>query len=374
MPLRTSPYMQKTDKQASTRGFTIVELLIVIVVIAILAAITIVAYNGIRQRAVASALQADLSSASKALKLDLVRLGGYPSAITPGGGANNGAGISFSGGAVSNYYVDGDTYCLELKKNSVSYYITESAGPVVGTCAAPEEPEPPAPVVPPYAAKVLEDNPAAFWRFQNTTGTTVADASGNNRPLTQSNATGIGAAGLSTDPGDLSWNLPGTTGAGITYGSAPEAAWQHGAPFTVEAIIQPAAVNGYRGIVSHDGSSVRSWSLYIIDGKLAVFDFTVSGSGFALSNQTLQVNRRYHVAMTYVNNTVQLYINGVADGSRANTTLRTTSAGRPLMVGASWAGGGSPNFPFSGRIDEVAFYQAALPQARILAHARAAGF
>ena len=33
-------------------GFTIVELLIVIVVIAILAAITIVAYNGIQNRAI----------------------------------------------------------------------------------------------------------------------------------------------------------------------------------------------------------------------------------------------------------------------------------------------------------------------------------
>lgn len=34
-------------KQSNSRGFTIVELLIVIVVIGILAAITIVAYNGI---------------------------------------------------------------------------------------------------------------------------------------------------------------------------------------------------------------------------------------------------------------------------------------------------------------------------------------
>ena len=43
------------------KGFTIVELLIVIVVIAILAAITIVAFNGIQQRAKNSAIQADLS-------------------------------------------------------------------------------------------------------------------------------------------------------------------------------------------------------------------------------------------------------------------------------------------------------------------------
>lgn len=44
----------KTRGQSQT-GFTIVELLIVVVVIAILAAITIVSYNGIQQRALNSA-------------------------------------------------------------------------------------------------------------------------------------------------------------------------------------------------------------------------------------------------------------------------------------------------------------------------------
>ena len=43
-------------------GFTIVELLIVIVVIAILAAITIVAYTGIQNRAYDSAVQKDLQA------------------------------------------------------------------------------------------------------------------------------------------------------------------------------------------------------------------------------------------------------------------------------------------------------------------------
>ncbi len=47
------------------RGFTIVELLIVIVVIAILAAITIVAYNGIQSRAKASSAEALASSIAK---------------------------------------------------------------------------------------------------------------------------------------------------------------------------------------------------------------------------------------------------------------------------------------------------------------------
>ena len=50
----------KLNKYSTQTGFTIVELLIVIVVIAILAAITIVTYNGIQDRSKDSAVQADL--------------------------------------------------------------------------------------------------------------------------------------------------------------------------------------------------------------------------------------------------------------------------------------------------------------------------
>jgi len=66
----------------SPRGFTIVELLVVIVVIAILAAITIVAYTGISQRAVASSLQSDLTNASTSLKMFQVDNGNFPSTIS----------------------------------------------------------------------------------------------------------------------------------------------------------------------------------------------------------------------------------------------------------------------------------------------------
>lgn len=51
------------------KGFTIVELLIVIVVIGILAAITIVAYNGIQARANTNKINADMRNLNQAIEV-----------------------------------------------------------------------------------------------------------------------------------------------------------------------------------------------------------------------------------------------------------------------------------------------------------------
>lgn len=62
----------------NTRGFTIVELLIVIVVVGILAAITVVAFNGVQQRAANAQTTQALNSWVKALSLYKADNGKWP--------------------------------------------------------------------------------------------------------------------------------------------------------------------------------------------------------------------------------------------------------------------------------------------------------
>lgn len=65
-------------------GFTIVELLIVIVVIGILAAIVIVAYNGVAGRSKDNRRSAELASVQKALEHFYIDNGGYPKCSSTG--------------------------------------------------------------------------------------------------------------------------------------------------------------------------------------------------------------------------------------------------------------------------------------------------
>jgi len=62
-------------------GFTIVELLIVVVVIGILAAITVVAYNGIQGKARDAQRLQDMASIVKALQLYRVKNGEFPDEV-----------------------------------------------------------------------------------------------------------------------------------------------------------------------------------------------------------------------------------------------------------------------------------------------------
>lgn len=66
----------------ASKGFTIVELLIVVVIIGILAAVVIVAYNGITNSTKESVVKADLSNFHKKLEVFKVDNGRYPNSVS----------------------------------------------------------------------------------------------------------------------------------------------------------------------------------------------------------------------------------------------------------------------------------------------------
>jgi len=118
-------------RRSRPRGFTIVELLIVIVIIAVLAAITIVAFNGIQARARASAVSAALNQASKKLELYSIDNGGYPAALADAGVTNaNDITYQYTAGTAPSV-----TYCTTATQGTTSYYISDTTKtPTQGGC------------------------------------------------------------------------------------------------------------------------------------------------------------------------------------------------------------------------------------------------
>lgn len=122
-------------------GFTIVELLIVIVVIGILAAITIVSYTGINQRATVTSLQSDLTNASQQMKAYQVLYGSYPTALDGNNCptapvVDNTYCLKASGGNSFQYIssTNPQTFCIASTSGSNTYDTTPDYASLAGSC------------------------------------------------------------------------------------------------------------------------------------------------------------------------------------------------------------------------------------------------
>lgn len=119
---------------SNRRGFTVVELLIVIVVIGILAAIALVAYNGVTGKAREASLKSDLKNNSTQLEIDLQRSGSYPGSA---GAANDGQGLKTSSGNSMAYAIKPYGYCLAASNSALptSFVLKSVTGQITnGDC------------------------------------------------------------------------------------------------------------------------------------------------------------------------------------------------------------------------------------------------
>ena len=123
-----------------THAFTIVELLIVIVVIAILAAISIVAYNGIQERARSSASASSSTQVAKKVKVWQVdneatspTCGQFYTIVT---NTSSSTACSFDYNGTNYQYAAGTNgaYCVTTTVVDKSYKVSDNTTPQAGGC------------------------------------------------------------------------------------------------------------------------------------------------------------------------------------------------------------------------------------------------
>jgi hypothetical protein len=230
--------------------------------------------------------------------------------------------------------------------------------PPVDPPASTDPPPPP----PSYADVVTADSPLSWWRLDETSGTTAADARGAN-PGTYTGGALLGRPGLLGDAADRAARLDGSNDrvaipnrSGLSLRGT----------FTLEAWIKPSFLPA-NGSFASVLSKPEAYSLQFNGPRM---EFTVIQSGSRRRLQApagvVKAGAISHIVGTYDGATQRLYVNGVLVASRAQTGA-ASAASYTLHIG-SWNGTGEF---FGGDIDEVAVYDKTLSAARVTAHYRA---
>jgi prepilin-type N-terminal cleavage/methylation domain-containing protein len=317
-------------------GFTIVELLIVIVVIGILAAITLIAFNGVQNRAKTASLQSDLTNAENTI--EAYRFNGLnPSEAYPADQAT--ANLKASGSNTLQYSVipSPNYYCLTDTNDVGSYYISSlNKIPQTGVC-------------PPINGLV------GWWPLNGDTN----DYSGNGQTGSQTNITPtVGEDG-------------NKTGAYLFNGTSSEIAIPNTAALspttavTVSAWVYMPTLpgTGNAGIVTKDISGSIANPPYDLQYLPSYQTMITSSSNSSIPSLNVSATAATWqlVTGTFDGSLVNLYLNNALKDSRAGPGNIGATTGA-LRIGQQKSG---MNRWFSGSIDDVRVYNRALSLAEI---------
>lgn len=317
-------------------GFTIVELLVVIVVIGILAAITIVSYTGITTRANIASLTSDLVSSSQQLKLYQILYGVYPTSLDtndcPTSPIDTNYCLKSSSGTAYQYVVSNSTnpqaFCVTATKGSYSYRITNDSTSSSGNCMD-------------FGLVLNLDagTPASY----PGSGTTWTDLSGANNNGSLVN----GVAYTASNGGALSFN------GSSNYVNVPGNITLEPKSITVSAWIKmntsaPTARNIFL-------TKWNGYSCEIEDTTRRPY-FRLAGAGDVYSTDNLVLGNWYHFVGTFDKGIgSKIYLNGVLKGTLISSSDISYSANSVLNIGR-YAGG----VYFDGLISDVRIYSRSL--------------
>lgn len=303
-PHRSADYHQ--------RGFTIVELLIVIIVIGILATLVLVAYSNVSDQAKATAAKNDLEQIVKQLNVYKENTGGgssYPA---------DSSSLSYSSGTTVQYLVNNTvspaTFCVSTTNGNGTFNATNTANaPAAGSCA-----------VSAYGA-------LGWWKFNGN----ATDSSGNGLNGTVSGATLTTGQNGSAN---TAYSFDGST----NYIYMPAASFNANS-FAVSAWFK-STLNGDRKIFSTAvGNPLQMWT----GGSLRTCSITCTpGTGN-------YADGAWHQAVVTGDATsVRVYIDG-------NTTPNITASANNVALGGNLQIGRdivSGNYYYGGVLDDIRLF------------------
>lgn len=320
-------------------GFTIAELLVVIVIIGIITAISYVAYNGVQDRAVATSLQSDLLNASDLLNVDQANssTGVFPTLLSQ---ADEGNGITFSKNTDNTYVVNNTntpkTFCLTATKNSQSYFVTQEGKPMPGPC----------PVL------YLD---AGIPTSYPETGTTWTDLSGKGH-----NGTISGTTYTTNEGGNLIFNGTSDKAAYTTGGFLPTG----DSVKTIMFWYKPNAGMSTSNIAFGYGCSNAEGMSCSSQGAGTYLGAWANTSSIGVHLETCQVSGpatpsptsgwHLYTAVFNGNNTVTFYVDGASPIIVTPPCTVNTAAGTGFSVGVGRWG------YYSGSINDIRVYNKAL--------------
>ena len=219
-----------------------------------------------------------------------------------------------------------------------------------------------------YSALVLADTPAAYWRMDDTTGTTMADATKNGNNGHYDGIVLLGQPGPFAADASTAVGFDGATGgASVPSSTSLQMNW-----VTIELWINKRADSDYgfyvvKNVVGGGGAST-GWFELLNNHNNGRLEFRVTGDvdPVLVSTATLQLNRWYYVVATYDGVVAKLYIDGKLDGTLA-AVVSPAQNSDPLYIGRRADG-----FFTNAQLAEVAIYPTALSAAQIAAHWQAA--
>ena len=213
----------------------------------------------------------------------------------------------------------------------------------------------------PYPSSVLADHPTAYYRFDETSGLTGFDSSGNGLDGTYVTGTQLGVAGAllsESDPG------VGAPGRGLVFHQSGDQLPDGDKARTLEAWLNYGCCNAAFTLMQYgDVAGGNGFSVSIGDsgGSIAVSAGTATVSAPTIGDFA---HGWHMVDVSYDGNNVEIYEDGQIIGGGQLGTLATAVPGQGFQVGANTGGMG---------LDEVAVYPAALTPERIDAHWSAGG-